>query len=243
MPAVSVIIPMYNAEAFIKDCLDSLVAQTFTDFEAIIIDDGSTDNSARIAASYASSDNRFRLIGQPNKGQSEARNTGLKIMHGDYVTFIDSDDCVAPSYLETLFYIAQLHQADIACCSIQNISETYKADEKSFKGKEAESSTAKSTWLKPEKAAAISLYQDSLPDYSAWNKLYKATLWKEKRFPAGQIFEDLAIVPEILRIADKVAVTKARLYFTASTRTVRSPRYSTRKNLCYWIQPKMFLKR
>ena len=66
MPAVSVIIPMYNTEAFIKDCLDSLIAQTFSDFEAIIIDDGSTDGGARIAAGYASSDSRFKLIGQPN---------------------------------------------------------------------------------------------------------------------------------------------------------------------------------
>ena len=128
MPAISVIIPMYNTEAFIKDCLDSLVAQTFTDFEAIIIDDGSTDNGARIAASYASSDSRFRVIGQPNKGVSEARNTGLKIMRGEYVTFVDSDDCVAPNFLETLFYIARLHQADIACCSIQSFKKSYETE-------------------------------------------------------------------------------------------------------------------
>ena len=106
MPAISIIIPMYNTEAFIKDCLDSLVAQTFSDFEVIIIDDGSTDESARIAASFASSDARFRLIGQPNKGLSEARNTGLKIMRGDYVMFIDSDDCVAPNFLETYAMLA-----------------------------------------------------------------------------------------------------------------------------------------
>ena len=206
MPAVSVIIPMYNSEAFIKDCLDSLVAQTFTDFEAIIIDDGSTDNGARIASSYASSDSRFRVIGQPNKSLSEARNTGLKIMRGEYVTFIDSDDCVAPNFLETLFYIIRLHQADIACCSIQNFSKSYETE-----GTSPEN--ANSACYTAEKAACISLYQDSLPDYSAWNKLYKASLWKEKRFPAGQYFEDLAVIPEILNEANKVAVTKAKLYF------------------------------
>lgn len=206
MPAISVIIPMYNTEAFIKDCLDSIVAQTFTDFEAIIIDDGSTDNGARIAAGYASSDSRFRLIGQPNKGLSEARNTGLKIMRGEYVTFVDSDDCVAPNFLETLFYIIRLHQADIACCSIQNFSKSYETE-----GTSPEN--ANSACYTAEKAACISLYQDSLPDYSAWNKLYKASLWKEKRFPAGQYFEDLAVIPEILNEANKVAVTKAKLYF------------------------------
>ena len=206
MPAISVIIPMYNTEAFINDCLDSLVAQTFTDFEAIIINDGSTDESARIAASYASSDARFRLIGQPNKGPSEARNTGLKIMRGDYVTFIDSDDCVAPNYLETLFFLAQLHQADIVCCSTQNINEAHKIDG-------SKPSTAIYKMLTAEEAAKISLYQDSLPDYSAWNKLYKANLWKGKLFPAGTIYEDLAVVPEVLLEANKVATTKSKLYF------------------------------
>lgn len=206
MPAISVIIPMYNTEAFIKDCLDSLVAQTFTDFEAIIIDDGSTDNGARIAASYASSDSRFRVIGQLNKGISEARNTGLKIMRGEYVTFVDSDDCVAPNFLEMLFYIARLHQADIACSSIQSFKKSYETE-----GTSPEN--ANSACYLAEKAACISLYQDSLPDYSAWNKLYKASLWKGKRFPAGQFFEDLAVIPEILNDANKVAVTKAKLYF------------------------------
>ena len=205
-PAISVIIPLYNTEAFIKDCLDSLVAQSFSDFEAIIVDDGSTDGGARIAASYASSDSRFRLIGQPNKGLSEARNTGLKILHGEYVTFIDSDDCVAPNFLETLFFIAQLHQADIACCSFQNIDEGYQTDGSA-------PNTAISKILTAEEAARIALYQDSLPDYSAWSKLYKASLWKGKLFPAGTIYEDLAIIPEILLEANKVATTKSKLYF------------------------------
>ena len=205
MPAISVIIPLYNTEAYIKDCLDSLVAQTFTDFEAIIIDDGSTDGGARIAASYASSDNRFKLIGQPNKGLSEARNTGLKIMRGEYVTFIDSDDCVTPNFLETLFFIAQLHQADIACCMSQNVDESYAADGST-------PNTAVSQLLTAEEATRIALYQDSLPDYSAWNKLYKASLWKDCRFPAGMLFEDFAIIPEVLLNANKVAVTKSKLY-------------------------------
>jgi len=206
MPAVSVIIPMYNTEAFIKDCLDSLVAQTFTDFEAIIINDGSTDESARIAASYASSDARFRLIGQPNKGPSEARNTGLKIMRGEYVTFIDSDDCVAPNYLETLISIAKEHEADIACCNQQQVDESFKVD-----GTTVE--VASSASITAEDATRTALYQDKVPDYSAWNKLYKSSLWKNKFFPAGTIYEDFAVVPEILLAANKVAITKSKLYF------------------------------
>ena len=206
MPAVSVIIPMYNTEAFIKDCLDSLVAQTFADFEVIIINDGSTDNCARIAASYASSDARFRLIGQPNKGPSEARNTGLKIIRGDYVTFVDSDDCVAPNFLEALVSMAKENDADIACCNQQPVDETYKAD-----GATVEVTSSKS--LTAEDATAIALYQDRVPDYSAWNKLYKSSLWNGKFFPADKsLAEDLAVIPGILLSANKVAVTKAKLY-------------------------------
>ena len=234
MPAISVIIPMYNTEAYIKDCLDSLVAQTFTDFEAIIIDDGSTDGGARIAASYASSDNRFKLIGQPNKGLSEARNTGLKIMRGEYVTFIDSDDCVTPNYLETLFFIAQLHQADIACCMSQIIDENYVADGNT-------PNTAVSKLLTAEEAARIALYQDSLPDYSAWNKLYKANLWKERRFPAGMIFEDLAKIPEALLDANKVAVTKSKLYlYRKHPTSVLSSKFSIKNTVLLDIAENVF---
>ena len=224
MPAISVIIPLYNAEAYIKDCLDSLVAQTFSDFEVIIIDDGSTDGGARIAASFASSDNRFKLIGQPNKGPSEARNTGLKIMRGDYVTFIDSDDCVAPNFLETLFFIAQLHKADIACCSFQNIDEEYKADGST-------PNIAASKVISAEDATRIALYQDSLPDYSAWNKLFRADLWKERRFPVGILFEDLATIPEVMLNANKVAVTNSKLYLYRKHSTSILASYFSIKNM------------
>ena len=236
MPAVSVIIPMYNTEAFIKDCLDSLIAQTFSDFEAIIIDDGSTDGGARIAASYASSDSRFKLIGQPNKGPSEARNTGLKIMRGEYVTFIDSDDCVAPNFLETLFFIAQLHQADIACCTSQYIDETYVANK-------IAPSTAVSTILTPEKATATALYQDSLPDYSAWNKLYRASLWKERLFPAGVIFEDLATIPDVLLAANEVAITNSKLYlYRKRSNSILSSRFTPEKAVLLDIAENVFDK-
>ena len=215
MPAVSIIIPMYNTEAFIKDCLDSIVAQTWTDFEVILIDDGSTDNGARIAASYASSDARFRLIGQPNKGLSEARNTGLKIARGEYMTFVDSDDCIEPNFLETLISLIQEQQADIACCSIQNINDAYVrktagTQENNFAIQKQIIKKARS--ISGEKAATIALYQDRLPDYSVWNKLYKTSLWKDKRFTAEIYFEDLATIPEILLETKKVAITKAKLY-------------------------------
>jgi len=227
MPAISVIVPLFNTESFVKDCLDSLVAQTFNDFEVIIIDDGSTDNSARIAAGYASSDARFRLIGQPNKGLSEARNTGLKIARGEYVTFVDSDDCVTPNFLELMLSIAKEQQADIVCCNFQNVNEEFKITE-SCTSDQILSKT--STCLTAEKATAIALYQDSLPDYSAWNKLYRTSLWNNQKFEAGIYFEDFAVIPDILLLSNKVAITKDRLYlYRKRTNSILSTSFSTKK--------------
>ena len=227
MPAISVIVPMYNAEAYVGECLESLMAQTFKDFEVIVIDDGSTDNSSRVVASVSASDARFRLIGQPNKGPSEARNTGLKIAHGAWIAFIDSDDKVAENYLETLITMVLETDAEIACCGIERIGCDCD-DNRSGSGckcdsgscSKCEGSSCKCDRTSPiapqiltaEDATRNALYQHKLPDYSAWNKLYAAKLLQGKRFPAGVLFEDLAFIPEILLSANKVAVTQAKIY-------------------------------
>lgn len=215
MPAISVIVPMYNAEAYVGECLESLMAQTFKDFEVIVIDDGSTDNSTRVVASVSASDARFRLIGQPNKGPSEARNTGLKIAHGEWIAFVDSDDKVAENYLETLITMVLETDAEIACCGIKRIG-----CDGSDSGCKCEGSSCKCDRTSPiapqiltaEDATRNALYQHKLPDYSAWNKLYAAKLLQGKRFPAGVLFEDLAFIPEILLSANNVAVTQAKIY-------------------------------
>ena len=98
----SIIIPVYNVEPYLRECLDSVLAQTFTDWEAVCVDDGSTDGSAAILAEYAARDSRFRIVTQPNGGLSAARNTGLDHARGDYILFLDSDDWLEPSALESL---------------------------------------------------------------------------------------------------------------------------------------------
>ena len=99
---ISVIIPAYNAEATIRNCLNSLLAQTYGDYEAIVVDDGSSDGTARIVASYAAADKRFRLLRQENAGVSSARNAGMSIARGGLIGFVDSDDTVSPAFLEAL---------------------------------------------------------------------------------------------------------------------------------------------
>lgn len=103
MPTISVIVPVYNAERWLRRCVDSILAQTFTDFELLLIDDGSTDASGAIADAYAAADPRVRTFHKPNGGVSSARNLGLDHARAPWITFVDSDDCVAPQYLTHLY--------------------------------------------------------------------------------------------------------------------------------------------
>ena len=108
MPKVSIIVPVYNVEPYLRQCLDSILAQTFTDWECILVDDGSKDGSGAICDEYAEKDSRFRVVHQENKGSSAARNEGLSLSKGIYLSFIDSDDWVENNYLERLLEIAEL---------------------------------------------------------------------------------------------------------------------------------------
>lgn len=114
---ISVIVPVYRAEKYITDCLNSLVNQEHTNLEIILVIDGSPDNSQAICEEFASRDERIRVVVQENQGVSAARNHGLQLAQGRYITFIDSDDYVAPDYLAVLYRDAVTHNVDIACCN------------------------------------------------------------------------------------------------------------------------------
>lgn len=115
MPKISVVIPVYNAQKYLRRCLDSLVAQTFTDFEVICVNDGSTDASKEILDEYAARDERFIIIDKKNSGVSGARNDGIKRAHGKYIHFMDADDFIDSNYYEKMFYVAQNTDADMVC--------------------------------------------------------------------------------------------------------------------------------
>lgn len=121
---VSVIMPAHNRETFIRDSMDSVLAQTFTDFELIVVDDGSTDTTAAIVESYT--DRRIRLIRQPNQGVSVARNTGLEAARGEFITFLDSDDLYYPDFLKTLYRLIQSNQTEM---SFSNYTESNQAED------------------------------------------------------------------------------------------------------------------
>ena len=124
MVKVSIGVPIYNVEAYLRECLDSIMNQTFKDFEVIMVDDGSTDDSFNICQEYVARDNRFKLIHQENKGLAGARNTCLKYMHGEYITWIDSDDVVDNNYLERLLTVQAETGADIVKCLKKHIRDS-----------------------------------------------------------------------------------------------------------------------
>lgn len=118
MPQISIIVPVYKVEQYLHKCLDSILAQTFTDWECILIDDGSPDSSGAICDEYAQQDSRFRVIHQENKGSAGARNTGLQMAQGIYLICVDSDDWVEPDYLECLYNEAKRTGADVVGCNL-----------------------------------------------------------------------------------------------------------------------------
>ena len=121
---VSVIMPAYNSEVYIRESIDSVLAQSFTDFELLVVDDGSTDATATIVESFT--DQRIRLIRQPSRGVSVARNTGLEAARGQFITFLDSDDLYYPDFLNTLFRLIQSMKTDMVFC---DFSESYQAED------------------------------------------------------------------------------------------------------------------
>ena len=121
MAVLSIIIPVYNKEQYIDGCLTSILNQTFTDFELILVDDGSTDGSAAVCRRFADADHRISLITKPNGGVSSARNTGLSKADGKYIGFIDSDDAIEPDMYELLIRNAEQYQADVSICRLKTI--------------------------------------------------------------------------------------------------------------------------
>ena len=125
MPDISVIIPAYNAEKYISYCLDSVLNQTFTDFEIICVNDGSKDGTLNLLNEYTKKDSRIKVINQENQGCGYSRNNGYDAANGKYVYFLDSDDAIHPQFLEIMHYFAKIYNADFVCCGMEDNPEKY----------------------------------------------------------------------------------------------------------------------
>ena len=180
MPEISVIVPVYNVEKYVGRCIDSILNQTFTDFELILVNDGSTDNSGVLCDKYAKSDDRIKVIHKENGGLSDARNCGIDESLGEYLSFIDSDDWVENNFLKTLYDNAIKHKAEIVIVNLHKV-----LDDKH------EQSVPINEMCCSGREALNYLYgEQSIYTNVAWNKLYKKSLFKNIRYPVGRTHED-----------------------------------------------------
>ena len=204
MAIVSIIVPVYKVEPFIHRCVDSILRQTFQDFELILVDDGSPDNCGRICDEYAEKDSRIRVIHQENGGLSAARNAGIDWALGysdsQWITFVDSDDWIHIDYLKLMLNTAQKDNTSIAICKYVKRQKFQKDNIPVF---------FDSSCMSSRDAYTRYFYQCM----TAWCKLYKKDLWKNIRFPVGKIHEDAYITHSLVFSAGKVSVLNAELYY------------------------------
>lgn len=200
----SVIVPIYNVAAYLNQCVESLVRQSYPNLEIILVDDGATDDSGKIADEWGMKDARVRVLHRQNEGLSVARNIGIQAATGEYLLFVDSDDYVAESYVETLVDTLESEDADISMCKYY----TAWADESTLEQKlpAEKSSISAEEYLK--------LFYTYSGHYSVvWNKAYRKQLFERVAFEAGKRNEDARIMLFLMLEANKVAHTPAGLYY------------------------------
>lgn len=206
MVKISIIVPVYNVEKYFKNCIESILNQTFKDFELILVNDGSTDSSGDICNEYAKKDDRIKVIHQGNKGQASARNRGLDIARGKYIGFVDSDDTIHPRMYEILYKSIKDSYSKIV---ISNYKDVYNQDNLEYDD------------IKDIKMDEINnidiinrLYDSEVWTLLVvpWNKLYSREIFDGVRYPEGRIIEDEAIIHELLYKSKKLLYIDIKLY-------------------------------
>lgn len=202
---VSVIIPIYNVERCLNNCIDSICRQSYIDLEIILVDDGSTDTSGKLCDDWARKDSRIKVIHKQNGGLSDARNAGIDLANGSWFMFVDGDDTIADDAIEDMYNSALEYDCDLAVCNIVRVyddgltEEFYRPSNKRIKldGNER---------------------FETLNQPSVCNKLFKSSLFNDIRFPKGKFYEDTFVYHALLYGADAVVLTGRDGYFYLSRR-------------------------
>ncbi len=216
---ISIIIPVYNVENYFSRCIESVLAQTYRNIEIILVDDGSTDSSGMLCDKYSEKDDRIKVIHKENGGLSDARNTGLEYMTGNYVIFIDSDDVVSHDIVYHLYHVTVDSGADIGICDLMHC---YDEDTIIY-----ELETEKKVFSS-EEAICEMLYQKSFL-VSAGGKIYKRQCFGTIRFPYGMLFEDSAVMYQIFERAETIVYSNAKLYgYMHREGSITTQRFSSR---------------
>ena len=203
---VSIIVPVYNVEDFLDRCLESLIAQTYKETEIILVDDGSTDHSGQICDEWTDKyPEKIVVIHKENGGLSDARNVGLKNAHGQFISFVDSDDFVSRDMIHTMVTDIKRHNVEIACVGYLPFME-----EKEIGMADPESEIAK---VYDSFAAIKQLFSSDGYGNFAWNKLYRIDLFKNITFPVGRKMEDLGTTYLLMERCSKIYYNTRKLYY------------------------------
>lgn len=203
---ISVIVPIYNVEQYLRQCLDSIVSQTYSNLEIILVDDGSPDGCPKICDDYASKDNRIKVVHKENGGLSSARNAGLDVATGDYIAFVDSDDYLDVTIYQSLMEIINDYGVDVAVCDCFEME-----------GEKTKTYSKKTQKVSINETPNIIFMHLLEPfpvlRFEVWNKLFKKSVIGDVRFKLGQIYEDLYFDRNIFLKSQKVAHIDKPLYY------------------------------
>lgn len=210
-PLLSIITPVYNVESYLDRCVRSILFQSYSHIELILIDDGSTDGSSAICDEWSKKDERVTVIHKNNGGVSSARNAGLEIVKGDYLTFVDPDDFIdKDTYTSNMSYLLTHQEVDILqypYCHYINENEILKYHKPN------------STLIMGAESIFKNWWSGSPLEYVIWNKIYKRCLWNDVRFNVGHVSEDTFLVPKFVNNADIVYISELGLYYYQRGRT------------------------
>jgi CDP-glycerol glycerophosphotransferase len=205
MPRISVVVPIYNVEPFLEECLESIAGQTYRDLEVVMVEDGSKDASPAIAERFVARDKRFRLLTQPNGGLGKARNTGIEAATGEFLAFVDSDDYLALNAYELLLGALDETGSDFATGNVWR-RQSQDVRQSPFLAKAFEKTRLKTH---------VSKYQPLIADRVAWNKLFRRSFWDKqgRRFPEGMLYEDTPVIVPAHFAAHSVDVIADPVYY------------------------------
>ena len=201
---VSIIVPIYNTQKYLDQCVTSILSQTYRNLQIILVDDGSPDNCGKICDEYAKKDSRIKVIHKQNGGLSDARNVAIDIAKGEYIAFVDSDDCVAKNIYEVLYKNLKENKADIS------IANYYR-----FENEEeiVEASQEEKVTVYNRDEMFEHMYDDYLLTVVAWNKLYNKKLFSKLRYPKNKVIEDAAIIHYLIDQSTNIVMTNLQLYY------------------------------
>lgn len=200
---ISIIVPVYKVEKYLSRCIDSIIKQTYSNLEIILVDDGSPDNSGKICDEYAKRDERIKVIHKLNGGLSDARNYGLDVATGDYIGFVDSDDYIKEDMFQTLYYLCEENEADISIISFYEIMENKIIGVRD---------SGELQILNKIEAIKELLIDTRIQSY-VWNKLFKKQLFTDIRFPTGKNFEDIATTLILFERCNKIVRLEEPKYY------------------------------